>query len=54
MTASAPSAVSPKAQFLGTFERECSTTLRVLRAYPKGKESVQPSTWRGSSWARWA
>lgn len=42
MTATAPSSVSPRQQFLNAFERECATTLRVLRAYPKGKESLKP------------
>ena len=42
MTATAPHATSGKAQFLESFERETATTLKVLRAYPKGKEALQP------------
>lgn len=42
MTATAPTAGSEKQRFLNTFERECATTLRVLKAFPKGKESLQP------------
>ena len=30
------------AQFVDSFEREHQTTMRVLRAYPKGKEALQP------------
>lgn len=42
MTAAAPAGFSVKNQFLETFEREHATTMRVLRAFPPGKESVQP------------
>jgi hypothetical protein len=42
VTATAQHASTEKAQFLDTFERECQTTLRVLRAYPTGMENLQP------------
>ena len=42
MTATAQAVPTAKSQFLDTFEREHVTTMRVLRAYPKGKESLQP------------
>jgi uncharacterized damage-inducible protein DinB len=36
------STLSPKARFLKSFEQEAATTLRVLRAYPADKCSLQP------------
>lgn len=42
MTATATAVPSAKTQFLNTFEREHATTLRVLRAYPIGKEPLRP------------
>jgi uncharacterized damage-inducible protein DinB len=35
--------VGPREQFLSAFKPEIQTTLKVLRAYPAGKESLQPS-----------
>lgn len=43
MTATAQPAQSARAQFLETFAREHATTLKVLRAYPKGKEELKPA-----------
>ena len=34
--------MSPKARFLNSFVQEAATTLRVLRAYPADKASLQP------------
>jgi hypothetical protein len=42
MTATKPMTHSARDQFLATFAREHATTMRVLRAYPAGKESLQP------------
>jgi len=42
VTATAHHSSTEKNQFLDTFEREHATTVKVLRAYPKGKESLQP------------
>ena len=42
MTATAPMTQTARDQFLQTFNREHETTMRVLRAYPKGKETLQP------------
>jgi len=36
------SSMSPKARFLNSFVQEAATTLRVLRAYPADKASLQP------------
>jgi uncharacterized damage-inducible protein DinB len=33
----------PKEQFLTTFKQEIQTTLKVLRAFPAGHETLQPS-----------
>jgi hypothetical protein len=33
---------SASGRFLDAFEREHQTTMKVLRAYPKGKESLKP------------
>jgi hypothetical protein len=35
--------MSPRDQFLSAFEKEHATTLKVLRAFPAGKEEVQPA-----------
>ncbi len=35
--------MTEKDQFLAAWEREYDTTLRVLKAYPAGKESYKPS-----------
>jgi uncharacterized damage-inducible protein DinB len=42
VTATAPTTPSAKTQFLDAFEREHQTTMRVLRAYPADKASLQP------------
>ena len=39
---------SPRQTFLDTFERECATTLKVLRAYPEDKAEIRPHP-RGKS-----
>ena len=39
---------SPRQTFLDTFERECATTLKVLRAYPEDKAETRPHP-RGKS-----
>ncbi len=52
----ADTAVNQRArqQFLDVFERECQTTMRVLRAYPTDKLDLQPhamcKTARGLAW----
>lgn len=49
MEGSASAAAAPqslagaKQQFLATFERECETTLRVLRAYPEEGRDLRPA-----------
>jgi uncharacterized damage-inducible protein DinB len=42
MTATAPNTNTARDQFLATFAREHATTMRVLRAYPEGKETLRP------------
>lgn len=39
---------SPRQIFLETFDRECATTLKVLRAYPEDKAELRPHP-RGKS-----
>jgi uncharacterized damage-inducible protein DinB len=34
---------TPKQQFLGAYKTETATTLKVLRAYPKGKMDLRPA-----------
>jgi uncharacterized damage-inducible protein DinB len=36
-------AIDPKEQFLNAFRAEVATTLKVLRAYPPGNETLQPA-----------
>ncbi len=36
-------AIYPKEQFLNAFEMELATTLKVLRAFPAGNETLQPA-----------
>jgi uncharacterized damage-inducible protein DinB len=42
MSSSQVQSLTPKAHFLQTYDREHSTTLRVLRAYPEDKLDLQP------------
>jgi uncharacterized damage-inducible protein DinB len=35
--------ISPRNQYLDTFQKEIATTLTVLRAFPEDKETLQPS-----------
>jgi uncharacterized damage-inducible protein DinB len=41
-TGAAPAKASPKEQFLGVYEREHATTMRVLRAFPPDQLSLRP------------
>jgi len=43
MTATEPTTQSARQQFLDTFAHEHGTTMKVLRAYPKGKEGLKPA-----------
>ena len=37
-----PKTMTEKDMFLQTFERECQTTLKILRAYPPGEGELTP------------
>ena len=37
-----PKTMTEKDMFLQTFERECQTTLKILRAYPPGEGELKP------------
>jgi uncharacterized damage-inducible protein DinB len=37
-----PKTMTEKDMFLQSFERECQTTLRILRAYPPGESELKP------------
>lgn len=41
-------APTPRQIFLDTFERECATTIKILRAYPEDKAELRPHA-RGKS-----